>query len=115
MIYKLMLAFIAMTFIGIHVKGYHSVNFLNGKIEKFIFNCTGVDCGCLKGYCWSQCTRSKSILNGSFGMFGWCYTTKGWENKYQKISCSKNEDCQDFWNCPNYCYAIKSLTSNRNI
>lgn len=52
--------------------------------------------GCLNGRCWSYC--GVSLTGGE-----WCYTTKGYSQDFNYVSCSNADDCNGCWKCAGSC------------
>merc|ERR1712079_657175 len=51
--------------------------------------------GCWKGYCWTYC--SNGFACG--GTCPWCYTTKGYSQDFNYVSCNNDNECNPNWNC----------------
>lgn len=76
-----------------------------GPLRRFRFSgCRGSatvhDCGCYRGYCYSDCDNG---LDGLFGTDPWCYTTDSYSQSFKYMKCTRDEDCRYDWACAGAC------------
>ena len=62
--------------------------------------------GCYKGYCWARCKGF--MYTFALPLMGykdqeWCYTTKGYSQDFQYVSCKEKSECDCEWRCAGSC------------
>merc|ERR1712079_509247 len=57
--------------------------------------------GCWKGYCWARCENGFACYSGQG--CPWCYTTKGYSQDFNYVSCNYDGDCDRDWRCAGSC------------
>ena len=77
---------------------------VSGRLTWVFDYCAGY--GCYKGYCWARCRGF--MYTFAFPLMGfkdqeWCYTTKGYSQDFQYVSCKEDSECGCTWKCAGSC------------